>query len=165
MINPLLKVPAIIDDNITLYESNTINRYLCNSLKIEDRWYPKDPVKRAYVDLYFDWHSSNSSNLFKFTYAKFGWLQNISLEDAKNQSDSTFMNFESLFLKNHKFVAGNEVTIADLALMWHLKGIISLGYNLSQRVEEYYNSVLETEPALNEYLEEYIEDRKKIFGK
>jgi glutathione S-transferase len=164
-INPLQKVPAIIDDNITLFESNTINRYLCNSQVVEDRWYPKDPVKRAFIDLYFDWHSSNSSNLFKFTYVKFGWQQNIPLEEAKNISDNAFMSLESIFLSNHKFVAGEDVTIADLALVWHIKGITSLGYNLSPRVDEYFMNVLEKESGLQKYLEEYIEDRKKIFGK
>jgi glutathione S-transferase len=39
-INPLQKVPAIIEDDFILFESNTIDRYICNSKNVADRWYP-----------------------------------------------------------------------------------------------------------------------------
>lgn len=163
-INPLHKVPAIISNDLILFESNTINRYLCNSQNIEDRWYPKDPVKRAMIDCYFDWHASNASQLFKYTYVKMGWIKSITLEEAKRISDESFSDLENTFLNRFKYVAGENVTIADLALPWHLKGIHALGYEFSPRVKEYYDSVLSAEPGLEENVIEYIQDRVKILG-
>jgi glutathione S-transferase len=163
-INPLQKVPAIIEDDFILFESNTITRYLCNSKNIEDRWYPKNPKKRSNVDLYFDWHAGNASNLFKFTYAKFGWFQNLTLEEGKSTSDAAFQDFERIFLTKSKFLAGDEVSIADLALAWHLKGIITLGYEITERVKTYFDDLVSAEPGLIESLDEYIKVRKERFG-
>jgi len=46
-------VPAMKDvanGDFVLYESHTIMRYLCESWKCPDHWYPKDPIKRARVN-------------------------------------------------------------------------------------------------------------------
>jgi glutathione S-transferase len=163
-INPLQRVPAIIENDFILFESNTITRYLCNSKNIADRWYPKQPNKRAMIDLYFDWHASNSSKLVKFSYTKMGWYPNLSLEEAKATSDSAFAEFEEIFLTKFNFAGSDEVSIADLALVWHLKGLISIGYDLPPRSKEYFENVVKAEPGLVESLEEFAEIRKKIFG-
>ena len=39
-INPVGKVPAITDGTINVYESHTIMRYLHESRKCADHWYP-----------------------------------------------------------------------------------------------------------------------------
>ena len=39
-----------------LFESNAIMSYLVQSRNLPDHWYPKDPVARAKVDQYLDWH-------------------------------------------------------------------------------------------------------------
>jgi len=163
-INPLQKVPAIIEDNLILFESNTINRYICNEKIVEDRWYPKNPAKRAWIDLYFDWHAANSGNLFKYTYAKMGWLQNLTLDDAKKISDTAFQDLEKIFFSKFKFVASDEVSIADLAVAWHLKGILSLGYEVSDRVKVYLEDLLAAEPGLVDNLDEYVKQRIQKFG-
>ena len=164
-INPLQKVPAIIENDFILYESNVITRYLCNSKNIEERWYPKDPMERARVDLYFEWHKLNSSELNKYTMVKMGWIQNITLEQAKAATDAAFREFENLFLKNSKFVASDEVTIADLALAWHFKSLTSLGFELPYLSNEYFNNLIVAEPGLVASLEEYQKDRIQLFGK
>jgi glutathione S-transferase len=125
---------------------------------------PKDPKKRAMVDLYFDWHAGNASNLMKYTYAKFGWFQNLTLEEGKSISDAAFQDLERIFLTKSKFLAGEEVSIADLALAWHLKGIITLGYEVSERVKTYLDDLTTAEPGLVESFDEYIKIRKERFG-
>jgi glutathione S-transferase len=163
-INPLQKVPAIIENDLILFESNTINRYLCNDKIVEDRWYPKNSAKRAWIDLFFDWYAANSGNLFKYTYAKMGWMQNLTLDEAKKISDTAFQDLEKIFLSRFKFVASEEVSIADLAIAWQLRGITSLGYEVSDRVKVYLADLLASEPGLVDNLEEYIELRKQKFG-
>jgi glutathione S-transferase len=44
------------DGEFTLFESHTMLRYLHQTRKVNESWYPNDPVKRARVNEYLDWH-------------------------------------------------------------------------------------------------------------
>ena len=44
---------------ISCFCSSAILRYLVTRYKLPDHWYPADTVKRARVDEYLGWHSSN----------------------------------------------------------------------------------------------------------
>lgn len=161
-INPLQTVPALVEDGFILFESNTIMRYICNSREVAPNWYPQDPKKRAMVDLYFDWHAQNVNDLFKYTYFKIGYTS-IGEEEARKISDETFETFEKVFLNRFKYVAtDDEVSIADLALIWHLNGMVKFGYKLPQRSAEYFESLLNI-PGVKENLAEY-EEEQKTFG-
>jgi glutathione S-transferase len=59
VINPVKKVPAIMDGEFPLFESHSILRYLARSRDVPDHYYPKDPKEAARVDRYLDWHHSN----------------------------------------------------------------------------------------------------------
>ncbi|GAB5468723.1 MAG: glutathione S-transferase family protein [Rhodospirillales bacterium] len=52
-LNPNGKVPTLIDGETTIWESNSILRYLANSNG--GRFYPAEPGKRALVDQWMDW--------------------------------------------------------------------------------------------------------------
>ncbi len=55
--NPNATVPTIIDDDLVVWESNSIVRYLAN--KYDDgTLYPKDPKERALGELWMDWQIS-----------------------------------------------------------------------------------------------------------
>jgi glutathione S-transferase len=51
-VNPNAKVPAISDNGLKLFESNTILRYLHDTRKCADHWYPKEERARAKVEEY-----------------------------------------------------------------------------------------------------------------
>ena len=59
LINPVKKVPSIMDGEFPLFESHSILRYLARSREVPDHYYPSDPKQAAYVDRYLDWHHSN----------------------------------------------------------------------------------------------------------
>jgi len=165
-INPLQTVPAIVDNGFILYESNTLMRYLCNSREVEDHWYPKDAKKRALVDLYCDFHVQRSWDLIRYSYAKIGMI-NTPLEEAKKISDEAFVELENIFLKNRKYLASDDkITICDLALLWHLTGLIEAGYELSDKMKNYYESVIKTdEVAFRKSINDYIKERNDAVAK
>ncbi|MEI9985505.1 MAG: glutathione S-transferase family protein [Aliidongia sp.] len=57
MMNPNGLVPTLIDGEVTVWESNSVMRYLCNRYG-GDRLYPADPAPRAAVDQWLDWQLS-----------------------------------------------------------------------------------------------------------
>ena len=161
-INPFETVPAIIENDFILWESNTILKYLCNSNEVADHWYPKDPKKRARVDLFIDFYIQRSWDLTRYNYSKLGYASD-SLEKAKEVSDSAFADLENVFLSRTKFLASNDLpTICDISFLWHLAGLSDSGYQFSKRVQEYYELVLNTDSkALNESINSFFEERKE----
>lgn len=53
-LNPNGKVPTLLDGELSVWESNTILRYLCNAYG-PSPWYPADPVRRMLTERWMDW--------------------------------------------------------------------------------------------------------------
>lgn len=56
-LNPNKLVPTLQDGDVTLWESNTIVRYLAARYGADGLW-PTDPVERAYAERWMDWNLS-----------------------------------------------------------------------------------------------------------
>ncbi|KAF5279725.1 hypothetical protein FQA39_LY05415 [Lamprigera yunnana] len=117
-INPQHCVPTLDDDGVIIWDSHAINAYLVIKYGKDDSLYPSDPIRRAIVDqrLHFD-----SCNLF-------GILRLIYRLIRVRNKDETILQFlidqmnESLeilnrFLKNSKWAASDDLTIADFSLI------------------------------------------------
>ncbi|XP_073485304.1 glutathione S-transferase theta-4 isoform X1 [Aquarana catesbeiana] len=121
-VNPLRKVPALKDGDFTMAESTAILLYLANKYKIPDHWYPADVQKRARVDEYLAWQHTNTrphgSKLF--------WVKVMTpfllgheaepekLEPVVTEFNTTLTTIEQNFLGGKPFIAGDEISIADL---------------------------------------------------
>ena len=112
--NPNAKVPTLVDDEVVIWESNTILRYLATKAKSE--LYPEDPAQRTHVERWMDWQlaSLNNPYLAMFREAK--------LEPAKRSADFEAQEKDLgaqlaiLDKSMKKWVAGDELTIADICL-------------------------------------------------
>ncbi len=51
--NPMQKVPTLVDGDTVVWQSNTILRYLAN--KTKSALYPADPAQRSQVERWMDW--------------------------------------------------------------------------------------------------------------
>lgn len=129
--NPQHTVPTLNDDDFCLWESRAIISYLADKYGKDDSLYPKDPKKRALVDqrLFFD---------IGTLYQRFGdyyypiMFAKASADPEKYKKLEESYEFLNKFLENQDFVAGDNLTIADLAIIASVSTAEILGFDLSK---------------------------------
>jgi len=128
-INPVGKIPAIDDDGFRLFESHAIMRYLAETRKVADHWYPVEVKKRALVNAVLDWHHMNLRRgaagliaamylgpMFKRPAAELEAEAKVATAVLK----SSLLFIEKTLLANTPFLFAQEMSIADLSLSQEL---------------------------------------------
>uniref|UniRef100_A0A8D2MP12 glutathione transferase n=1 Tax=Zonotrichia albicollis TaxID=44394 RepID=A0A8D2MP12_ZONAL len=134
-VNVLMKVPALKDGSFTLAESIAILLYLVQKFKTPDHWYPADLQKRARVDEYLSWQHTNiqlpQTQLSVLLPLITGQpLPPEKLELATEELNVALKEFEEKFLQDKPFIAGSEVSLADLVALVELMQPVCAGYAL-----------------------------------
>nr|CAD7259412.1 unnamed protein product [Timema shepardi] len=115
--NPQHTVPTLNDNGFSLWESRAILGYLVNKFgESDDPLYPRDPKKRALVDqrLYFD---------IGTLYQRFGdycypvIFNGAEFEPEKLAKLEEAVQFLDKFLEGQQWVAGSNLTIADISIV------------------------------------------------
>lgn len=113
--NPQHTVPTLKDGDFVLWESRAILAYLVDKYAKDDSLYPKDVKSRAVVTqrLYFDMGTLNEKfhEYFKMKVFK-------KTADASEQLKALEGALELLntFLEGNSYVAGDQLTIADITI-------------------------------------------------
>jgi len=126
-IHPFGKVPAIVANGYTLYESHSILRYLAEKYQVADHWYPRDFNKRLEIEKYLDWHhlglrqpAARMVVLHVFAKALKKEVTEKELIEAEVDLKASLSLIESHWLKS-KFIANNDnPSIADLSAVCEL---------------------------------------------
>eukprot|EP00347_Sterkiella_histriomuscorum_P023404 403334766 len=119
-INPVQKVPAIVDGDFNLFESHAILKYLKKSRECPDHWYPNQDIKlRAKVNEYMDWHHVGlRGTSMKYSILRFRELCNdqAQIDSAHNDFRKSLKLIENYWLssQNKQFLVGDQMTLADL---------------------------------------------------
>ena len=117
--NPTGLVPTISDDGFTLWESNTIVRYLSAKHGAGTLW-PHDPAQRALADKWMDYQLGTLFPAFKD--ALLGLVRtapedrNSEKIDASVRATSGVLPVLDAHLGDHEYVAGSSLTMGDIAL-------------------------------------------------
>ena len=118
--NPNGRVPTLVDGDFVLWESNSIMRYFVLAYRPQSPLYPQAPKMRASVDRWLDW---TLSTLQPVDRPVFWALVRTPLEErdmAKIQKDADAeavqWHIVDSYLEARRFVAGDEFTLADIAL-------------------------------------------------
>jgi glutathione S-transferase len=125
-INPFCVVPTIRlmekGKEVIVHESHNILRFLSNKFNLDEKWYPtKDFFRRAEIDWYLDFHHSMTGAYFsKTVYAEYIKpllvAQGVTLPDAESGREGIpkVLGYMEDRLKKHKYIADDEMSIADL---------------------------------------------------
>ena len=111
--NPMKKVPTLVDGDTIVWQSNTILRYLAN--KTGNALYPADAAQRSQVDRWMDWTLAelNPAYLAGFRDAK-------KAEGERAPDTGTNLANELKLLEDQlaksPWVAGAQFSLADVAL-------------------------------------------------
>lgn len=158
-INPFGKVPAIIEqDGFILFESSTVLRYLCNTRDVPDNWYSKDPKKRSQVDLFFDWYQVNVKSFAKYYFTKYPELGYPvdQPENAQSDLEKALDDIQKIFLRNRKYLAGDEISLADIQIIFFFAFLELAGFDVSRfaPIKEWKERVLFT--GIKKNYEDYL---------
>ncbi|XP_052799754.1 glutathione S-transferase theta-1-like [Mya arenaria] len=166
-INPIQRVPAIDDNGFTLGESGAIFRYLAGKFNVPDHWYPaQDLQKQARVDEYLNWHHTNTrmSTMMTFRHQFINTVRRKPLkqdEIAKFKSDlaKTVNHIGSYFLKDRRFIGGDDISVADLQAFCELMQLDVIGqqdlYLSNENVKKWAERV---KAKVGSFLEECYEE-------
>jgi glutathione S-transferase len=115
-LNPNAKVPTIKVDGLTIWESNTILRYLAT--RAGQRFYPADPGKRTEVERWMDWllATLNPLYLYMFKEAKKPAADRPADFAAQEKEMAAQLIILDGALTGRKFFAGDELSLADIAM-------------------------------------------------
>ncbi|XP_053443050.1 glutathione S-transferase theta-2B isoform X1 [Nycticebus coucang] len=136
-VNKLKSVPTLKDADFVLTESSAILIYLSCKYQTADHWYPRDLQARARVHEYLGWHADHIRGTFGVPL----WtrvlapLIGIQVPEEKVERNRTAMDralkrLEDKFLGDRAFLAGQQVTLADLMALEELIQPVAVGHDL-----------------------------------
>ncbi|XP_017026651.2 uncharacterized protein [Drosophila kikkawai] len=129
-INPQHTIPTLVDNGFTLWESRAIAIYLVEKYGKDDSLYPKDPKQQALINqrLYFDLGLYDT--FAKYYYPIFRSGEPANAENFK-KIESAF-EFLNTFLEGQEYVAGDHLTVADIAILSSVSTFDIVDFNISK---------------------------------
>lgn len=135
-INPIGKIPAIDDGGFCMFESGAICKYLCD--KVGSSLYPKDLQQRAVVDQWLDFSTLHIMiNMSKVTFNRlFAPRMGVAPSQESINDGLKFLDQQLPMLDKqlgrHPYLAGNQITLADMTLLAALDPAELSGVDLSK---------------------------------
>jgi len=151
-LNPFKKVPVLEHDGFRLTESVAIFQYLCRTYPVNDHWYPKDSQKQARVDEYMSWQHITLRAYGSMVFQVKVIIPRMTGEAVNQKRAAFFENglegvldtMETIWLKDNPYIAGKELSIADLLAVTELEQPGMTGYDVKDgrpNIAQYMNRV------------------------
>ncbi|XP_022208466.2 glutathione S-transferase T2-like [Drosophila obscura] len=161
-INPQHTIPTLVDNGFAIWESRAIATYLVEKYGKDDSLYPKDPQKRAVINqrLYFDL-STLYDSFAKYYYPYFHTGKPGDAEALKKVETS--FEFLNTFLEGQTYVAGSQLTVADIAIVATVSTFDIVEFDLTKypNVARWYANAKKVTPGWDENWEG-LQQLKKI---
>lgn len=130
-INPDTTVPTLQDGEFSLWESRPIMTYMCSRYSKNSRLYPKDLQQRSVVDrlLHYDLGS-----VYK-TVSEYMYPQLFQAKPPDHDKESVMrktFDYMNRQLQGQKYMAGDDMTLADISMATNLALLELRSYKLDQ---------------------------------
>jgi len=142
--NPFAKVPTIEDNGFHVFESHTIMRYLAERYSVAEHWYPRNNLQqRTIVNEYLDWHHTNTRKCAQVVFGKYLaakrglTVTKEFLDRAALETESALDDLNARWLGNRPYLAGSEISIADISAACELAQLKVVKYDFSTRPNLY----------------------------
>lgn len=120
---PLGLVPAIEDGDFSLFESNTILRYICNAYAPASRLYPTEPRARARVEAWMDFQQTALNRpqtvVFMGLVRTAPEKRDMTAIAAAARDAGKIWSILDTRLARHAHLAGDDFTLADIVFGMH----------------------------------------------
>ncbi|CAG9296473.1 glutathione S-transferase family protein [Celerinatantimonas diazotrophica] len=116
-INPMKKVPVLVDDDKVIWESHTILRYLVASYG-KNSWYKESPYERSLYERWMDWSHLIFQPAFMGTF--WGYYRTPESKRDINQIETDLnkcfdcLNQLEAALADKNYLLGGEISLADV---------------------------------------------------
>ncbi|XP_020817929.1 glutathione S-transferase D6-like [Drosophila serrata] len=161
-INPQHTIPTLVDNGFVIWESRAIVVYLVEKYgKPDSALYPKDPQKRALINqrLYFD-----MGTLYDAFGKYFFPLLRTGKPGTQENLDklNTAFGLLNTFLEDQDYVAGSELSVADIVILATVSTIEMVDFDLKKfpNVERWYKNAQKVTPGWDENLRRMQEAKK-----
>ncbi|MBK5343512.1 glutathione S-transferase [Pseudomonas sp. TH49] len=119
-LNPCAMVPVIQDGDFTLWESNTIIRYLAGAYG-GAALYPAEPRARARVDQWIDWQASELNRSWSYAFMSLvrqsaDYQDSAALAKGIEQWSQTMGILDQQLQKTGAYVSGEQFSLADIPI-------------------------------------------------
>ncbi|XP_039491427.1 glutathione S-transferase D7 [Drosophila santomea] len=161
-INPQHTIPTLVDNGFAIWESRAIAVYLVEKYgKPDSPLYPKDPQKRALINqrLYFDMGTLyEAMTKYFFPVFRTGKLGD---QEALDKVNSAF-GFLNTFLEGQDFVAGNQLTVADIVILATISTVQMFAFDFTKfpNVERWFNNAQKVTPGWEQNIETLKQAKK-----
>jgi glutathione S-transferase len=122
--NPLGVVPTLEEDGFTLFESNAIMRYLCNTQPAPTAFYPQAARARAQIDCWLDFQQTAltkpQSTVFQGLVRTAPEHRNHAAIAAAVTEAARIWAILDARLSRHDYITGDNLTVADIASGVHV---------------------------------------------
>lgn len=132
-------VPALVHNEVKIFESHAIMQYLADTFNVRDSWYPKNPPARSKIDSYLHWHHANIRQpLGGYVFNKYigprfyGAKYSQELNDMFLIAQEVSLDFLDRILQN-SFVAGTqEISIGDISCYCEFSQMFIVNHDFSK---------------------------------
>jgi glutathione S-transferase len=117
-LNPLGKVPVLIEDNRAIWESHTILRYLAANYG-SGQWWPSCPYERSLFERWQDWMQVSFQPAFMTLF--WGYYRQPEADRNADQIAAGLTQCQECLrlldehLANQSFLAGEQLSLADIS--------------------------------------------------
>eukprot|EP00027_Filamoeba_sp_ATCC50430_P013840 CAMPEP_0168566822 /NCGR_PEP_ID=MMETSP0413-20121227/14635_1 /TAXON_ID=136452 /ORGANISM="Filamoeba nolandi, Strain NC-AS-23-1" /LENGTH=219 /DNA_ID=CAMNT_0008598889 /DNA_START=1 /DNA_END=657 /DNA_ORIENTATION=+ len=128
--------PFINDNGKIIHGSHPILRYLPKQYNLGNHWYPENPYRRAKIDEFLQWHSSNlRTKVIETTLKAPGPWRGLrrptkglaTIHEEHAEEILNHLNVE--WLKHNNFIGGTEISIADVIAATEVAQLEAVNYD------------------------------------